>query len=359
MLRSSGKVILYILLLSVVTSTAQEIEFSQFNKIPLMQNPANTGMGKGYNRGNIMYHNQHPTFGNAFKTMYFSVDAPVFSHKMQRKHALVGAGMYFYKDTQGDSQLSNVDIGFSMSSNINFDYYNKGSVGLQYAYIQKSYTTTGLQWDNQFNGTVYDPSLPSKEFFSGEKLSMFNLSAGLLWQHFSRGQNLSGIDQGSFQVGYGIFNLMRPPQSVFQNEDRLFVRHVLHAKSLFAIQEKHFGVAPSGYFMKQGPHTEFAIGSQLLYFIKSDTKYTGFIKEAYVGISLHYRNSDALIPGIIIKLQDFNLGISYDYGIGKLNTYNNGAGGFEISIQFNDTYGTLFNQGNKHVINSSRQQRHL
>jgi len=324
-----------------------------------MQNPANAGMGKGYNRGNLDYHTQHPSMGKVYTTMYASIDAPIFSHKMKANNAFLGAGLFFYNDKAGDSQLSNLKTGLSLSGIVDLDYWNKASVGIQGAFMQQSYTTADIQWDNQYNGTTYDPSLPSGENFTGDKSIGFNLSTGVLWQHFARDQNLSGIDKGSFQVGYGAFNLLRPNKSILQSTDRLFVRHVLHGRGLVNLAETHWGLAPRAYFMTQGPHKEFAIGSDLLYFFKGDTKYTGFIKEMYLGFSLMYRHTDAIIPGIVFKFDDFILGLSYDYSVGQVYQYNRGNGGFEISIQFNDTYGTLFNQGNKHVINSSRQMRQL
>jgi len=348
-----------IAILSVFTLDAQDIEFSQFNNVPMMQNPANTGMGRGYNRANMMYHSQHTTMGNVYSTMYASVDAPIFSHKMKRASGLFATGLHFYNNTEGDAKLSTMNIGLSLAGHVDLDYYNKGSVGLQGSYNQQSYNVNKIQWDNQYNGTAYDPTLPSGENFSGANNIYFNMGVGLLWKHFSREENLSSIDKGSFELGYSMFNITKPSLSLFNSGDKQYFKHHLHFKTLFAIGEKHIGVAPSGMFLMQGPHLEYSIGSSFLYFLKSDTKYTGFIKEAYLGVSLHYRHTDALVPGLIIKIGDIVVGMSYDYSIGKVQNFNGGMGGFEVSIQFNDTYGTLFNQGNMHITNGAQNSRKL
>lgn len=350
-----------LLVLFANVSLSQDTEFSQFDRVPLMQNPANTGMGRGYNRANLMYHSQQPVGGTIgiYQTMYASVDAPIFSHKMKRQSGLIGAGIQFYNNTAGDSKLSTLMAGLSLAAHVDIDNNNKGSVGFQGSFLQNSYSTSAIQWDNQFNGTVYDPVLPSGETYAGNSFINFNLGAGLLWQHYSGETNLSGIDKGSFYVGYGMFNINKPDISVIGRADNLYMRHVLHGKGLFAIGEKHFGISPSGYLMFQGPSKEYSIGASYLYYFHGDTKYTGFIKASYLGFGLHYRNTDAVIPSVTMKFGDFIIGLSYDYSVGKINTYNNGLGGFEISLQFNDSNGTLFNQGNKHVINSSRSQRKL
>lgn len=353
------KILSVILCTLTLSMNAQDTEFSQFNSVPLLQNPANTGMGRGYNRANMAYHSQHTTMGNVYSTMFASIDAPIFSHKMKRASGLFATGLHFYNNTEGDAKLSTLNVGLSIAGHVDLDYYNKGSVGIRAGYFQQSYSISNIQWESQFNGASYDPTLPSYENFSGSNNIYFNMGVGLVWKHFSREENLSGIDKGSFQIGYSILNLTKPSLSLLNNADKQYFKHTVHFKSLFAVEEKHIGIAPSGMFMSQGPHLEYSIGSAFLFFLKSDTKYTGFVKEAYVGLSMHYRHTDAFIPGIHIKVQDIIIGMSYDYSIGKLQSYNDGMGGFEISIQFNDTYGTLFNQGNMHVVNGANNSRKL
>ena len=66
---------------------------------------------------------------------------------------------------------------------------------------------------------------------------------------------------------------------------------------------------------------------------------------------MHVRGKDALIPTFIFELGGFEIGVNYDYTISTLQKANNGVGGFELSLRWQDTYGVLFKQGDKHVIN--------
>ena len=76
-------------------------------------------------------------------------------------------------------------------------------------------------------------------------------------------------------------------------------------------------------------------------------------------MGLFYRYNDAIIPKFSIQINDLNISLSYDLSVGPVNNFNGTVGGFSIGIQYNDTYGVLFNQGNMHVVNRSRKMRKL
>lgn len=343
----------FILLFSfVVNISGQDVEFSQFTQAPLLLNPGNAGMGRGYNEANLLYKSQYTTIPNAYTTMYASVDLPFFSHKMKRSSgAFIGAGLHFINNVSGDAKLKRLGGGLSISALVDIDKNNKISAGIQPSFLQHSITPGNIQWDSQFNGTTYDPTLPSNESFANNAISVFNLAGGLTFKHISQSRNLSGIDKGSFMMGYAFYNLLRPDIHFIAQPDRQYIRHNFYFKSLFAVKEMHYGFAPKAFFVLQGPHLDYQFGTDFLYFLKGDTKYTGFIKEAYVGGGIYYRNTDAIIPTLTVKTGDIILRVSYDIGIGNIGTVNKSVGGFEISLQFNDSNGILFNQGNKHVVN--------
>lgn len=331
---------------------AQDVEFSQFTQAPLLLNPANAGMGRGYNEANLLYKSQYSKIPNAYTTMYASIDMPIFSHKMNKSSGtFMGVGMHFINDVSGDAKLKKLGGGLSLSALVDINRYDKLSAALQPSFLQHSISPGNIQWDNQFNGVAYDPTLPTGETFSNNALSVFNLAGGITFRHIAPSQNLSGIDNGSFLAGYSIYNILRPDVKFFAQQDRQYVRHNFHIKSIFAVKEMHYGFAPKAYMALQGPHMDFQIGTDFLYFLKSDTKYTGLIKEAYVGGGLYYRNTDAIIPTLTFKVGDIILQMSYDISIGNVGSINNNVGGFEFSLQFNDSYGVLFNQGNMHVVN--------
>lgn len=74
-------------------------------------------------------------------------------------------------------------------------------------------------------------------------------------------------------------------------------------------------------------------GTMFKYYIKDDSKYTGFLKRSSIGIGAYYRTGDAVITSILIKTGRFALGFSYDVNTSKLATVSNAKGGFEVSLR--------------------------
>ena len=346
----------YLLFAFILLSTdwyAQDIHFSQFETAPLALNPGNAGMGKGYNRANLIYRSQYPSLGNVFSTQYVSLDFPILNEAMRHKNGLLGVGVSFYNDVAGDSKMGTVHAALSLSGIVTLNRQQRISLGLQTGYMQKSFNVSNIQWDNQFNGYQYDPSLPSGEMNFMEKTGFFDMSAGVAYKYFSTKTNLYNIERVSFNGGIAFFHLTRGKQEFFQGfQDRLYGRIVVSASSLFTPENNPFGFLPSLLYQRQGTLSEAIIGAGVNYYIKADTKYTGFVKQAYLGFDVKYRVNDSFITGIRVKFNDFEIGLSYDYTTSNLGSRINGVGGFELGFKFTDTYGTLFNQGNKHVINS-------
>ena len=338
----------------------QDYQFSQFNKAPLLINPANAGMGKGYNRFNLIYHTQHPTSNFVFQNFHFSADAPIFSHKMNSSRGYVGFGFHAFQEKSGNS-FSKLDIGLTLSSYVNIDDNNQLSFGFQTDLIQHSINTSSIQWASQYSNSLggYDASINSGEFFYSNSLTSFNSATGIFWKNTTQHINLSGIDVASFQLGYGVFNLFKPKKISPLQNDRTFVRHCIHGRGLFAIGELKYGIAPQFLIQRQGPHFDATAGADIKYYVKSDTKYTGFVRECNLGMGLFYRYNDAIIPKFSLQFNDLNISLSYDLSVGNVNNFNGTVGGFSIGIQYNDTYGVLFNQGDMHVVRRSRKMRNL
>jgi len=348
------RLITLLFVFSAVTAFGQDVHYSQYEKAPMLLNPAMAGMGKGYNRASLNYRNQWPQLGSTYKTSYASIDFPILSEKMKFRNTRFGTGLHFYTDKAGDSKFTTLHTGLSMSAIISIDRNQRISGGLQGAFVQKSYDASGVTWDNQFNGYEYDPSLSSGELFLQESRSYLDMAAGIHYKYFSPYTTLYGIESNSAEAGISINHLLKTPNLLYQSTDlNLYRRWSVYGKGLLTFHNRPFGFEPHMRWTHQGPHDEVVIGTSFNYYIKADTRYTGFIKQTYIGVDLKYRVGDAVIPSVHFKFNDFLVGLSYDYNISDLKEATGGVGGFEISLKFIDTYGTLFNQGNKHIINSS------
>ena len=159
-----------ILALVIVSATksmfAQDPHFSQIQYNPLYLNPAFAGVteyGKA-NRLAGLYRDQWRTLPVPYSTTTASYDRLL---KKFNKGWLLGGGVSFLYDKAGDGNLSI----FNPNLTMNFGkYFNKEkqliTLGITAGITIKSLDSRGLQFDNQYNGSTFDPNLPNNEDFS-------------------------------------------------------------------------------------------------------------------------------------------------------------------------------------------------
>jgi type IX secretion system PorP/SprF family membrane protein len=317
----------------------------------MLLNPGLAGMGNGYSRANVNYRSQWTGIDNSFKTTAVSVDFPIFSEKMNWKKGYLGTGLAFYTDKAGAGNLGTNEINFAISSVLFTGKNSKISLGIMGGYIQKSVNPDNIEWGTQYDGFKYDAELPNLENFGAVSAKTFDLSAGIGFRHHTGTKAVSNRDQKLLELGLASFRLFEPKyEFLLDGKSQMSRRYVGHGKYLSSINNTDFVVGGTFLFMKQNTSQELTFGPEFRYSLMVDTKYTGYLKDSYIGAQLLYRYKDAIIPVVFFKFGNFKLSGSYDYNLSSLK----GAGGksvngFEFSIQFNDFEGTLFGQGSKHV----------
>lgn len=343
-------VILILVTFSCINVSAQDVRFSQFNATPLQINPGLAGMGNGYNRANLNYRSQWSSIQNSYSTVSASIDLPIFSEKMRWKKGYLGLGTSFYSDKAGDGKLGTTEADFVISSALFVGAKSKIALGIMGSYIQKSVNPDNIKWDQQYNGYEYDSSLPSGENFASISTSAMDMSAGLSYRYFTGSKAVTNSDQKLVEFGLATFKLFEPKFDFYLNgESKASRRFVAHGRFLSSIAGTPIVLGGTFLAMKQNVSQEITLGPEIRISLLTDTKYTGYIKDSYIGMQILYRNQDAIIPVLFYKFGNFKVAGSYDYNISQLNEASKGNGGFEISIQFNDFEGQLFKQGSKHV----------
>jgi type IX secretion system PorP/SprF family membrane protein len=342
-----------ILLVSLANAYGQDTRFSQYTNTPLLINPGLTGMGNGFSRANLNYRSQWTTSTNSFSTSAISIDFPIYSKKMKWKKGYLGTGILFYKDQAGSGTISTNQASLALSSVIFTGKKSKISLGILGGYIQKSTNPDAIRWDSQYNGIQYDPTLPSQENFASSSAGNLDFSAGISYKFSSSQVAMNSTGNGNnvlFEMGIAGFHLIGSNMVYLQNQSapisRRFVGHIRFLKS---INESPIAIGFSALKMQQVSIKETTVGIEARYNIKGSTKYTGFLKDAYLGAQLLYRHQDAIVPVLSYKFNNWKISASYDYNTSKFSAVTGNVGGFEISIQFNDIEGELFNQGDKYV----------
>lgn len=320
------------------SAKAQDIHFSQFYFSSLAINPANTGSYYGFYRLSTMYKNQWASIANPYTTKFASVDFSLFKHSL-------GLGGSFLSDKAGKSQMGRTLVNFSAAYSLTINDENNFSLGLQYGIGQRSIQRANLKWDSQFNGTLYDSSLPTYEASMDEAYSYNDISAGVLWKYV-----------GDFETTFGLaaFHLNQPKES-FYIDDRLDRKIIFHHSSLFRLAEKNWFLLPQLMFVKQGPHNEFDIGGLVRYSIEIKKPHYRMhnrldawrkkekIKENKNSVAFfagaQFRFKDALITVVGFEfMRSLLFSYSYDVNVSKLRVASSALGGGEIALTFKGAF---------------------
>ena len=183
-----------------------------------------------------------------------------------------------------------------------------------------------LNFDNQFNGSYYDPSLANGEKFSKSSYTYLDLSAGINWF-------LQTGDRVTFNAGFAMFHINTPNLSFFDNSDVVLNRkEVLYANTSFDIS-KSIDLIPSLLFMKQDNYTELTYGATLKFITESNPFYYSALN-----FGTFIRQTDAAIVSLGLDIRKTSIGISYDFNFSDLHPASRYLGGYEISLIYIISY---------------------
>jgi type IX secretion system PorP/SprF family membrane protein len=307
---------IFLIVLLPKTQLAQDIHFSQVNRQPLFQNPANTGLFNGDIRLTANYKDQWRSVSVPFTTSVFAIDG-------KTKFKGLSLGCLLFHDQVGDGALQTFESLISCSKNfqLSADSSHRLSVGLQFGLNYRQLNWNKFYFDNQFNGLYFDPTIPITETISNSSVSNISLGTGFVYTY-------SDKNNYSLTIGLSGHNLNRPNQGFFGSTIKRDARF-----SLFGImdirytQQIHF--IPGFSFNTQGKYKELLIGGQVKR-ILIDTK--GLYQAIDAGVWM--RAKDAFIVRMGIAMQNWSVALSYDTNISKLAIASNLRGGLELSASY-------------------------
>lgn len=306
------KLFLFLLCYSLVQG--QDIHFSQFYNSPLTLNPANTGSFDGDYRFAGNYRNQWNAVTIPFATLSMTGDMnTAFGVKG------LGLGAVFSHDNTGDSKFTTTVLNLGGSYRFDLGKDRFFTIGAQSGVTNKTLSYDELTFDAQYNGFSFQQGLPSRENFSTNRQTFFNLHSGVRYeQKFD--------ERNRFNLGLGLFNITKPTESYFNNQAiELDRRFVADASYQFDVSSE-IDLIPTMFLMVQGAYFEYIVGAKGKYIL---SEAVGAKQAAYIG--LFFRTKDA---GFITAEYDYNnwhFGLSYDINLSTLRQASNGRGGIEFS----------------------------
>ena len=313
---------LFLFLFLFLRSLGQDIHWSQYNASPLNLNPALAGIFDGDQRIIANHRNQWNSVTLPYKTISLSYDRPIAMKGL--KNASFGGGIVVNNDKAGDSRMGvfQVNMIFNYIRKMSKDSVHLLSAGLSAGVGQRSFNTTNLSFDDQWNGDSYDPNMSTGENFDRTALIFYDITPGIDW-YYKPTQRLKG------NLGISFAHVNRPNMSFMNNADiSLHPKTTIHAKMQFPVH-KEIDVLPSFIYEKQNQYHEFITGASVKYIMA--TKY-GYNSAFYLGTYLRF--GDAVILSTGVDFKDFHFGFSYDINTSGLKPASNGRGGFELSLVY-------------------------
>lgn len=305
---------LIICLLLMLGVSAQEIHFSQFNNNQLLINPALSGNFDGNLRLGVSYRSQGNAISVPYTTAAASGDVRLEPSKLRK--SAIGLGLNLYNDKAGEGSLNTTSGYFTASfiRGFNRDNSFRAALGFSVGIINRSIDFSKLVFDNQWNGTIFDPNVASQEPYTESSLFApdFNLGGMVCWDIR---ENLK------INTGLAMHHINRPLLTFYESENRLERRLIFHAL-LRAQISQGFEIDPGLYISAQAGASEIVVGSDFL-IIKDDL---------ILMAGLWYRHERDIIPMVGLVYNGFKFGFSYDVNISKLHIASNYRGGLEVSL---------------------------
>lgn len=317
MRRMKMQILFLALYFAPLFAVAQDIHWSQFNDNPIFQNPGQAGNFKGDLRFVGNHRDQWRSVTVPFQTTSFSMDGRI------KKLKNLGVGGLFFHDVVGDGQLRTAEL--QLNANLPI-YLKKDSSfvirpGINVGVNQRQLNPQNFNFDNQFNGIQYDPTLPTNEIFTTTRRTNFSTGLGAVIDY--RVSKKSVVD-----AGIGFFNLNRPDQSFFGTKIQRDIRTNIHARYTRKLKTDLF-LLPSFNLSLQGKYKEFVLGSSIKYVLLN---HLGQYRAVYAGI--WYRTKDAGFVTVGMDYQNWFVGVSYDMNFSKLTQASNARGGLEIAVRY-------------------------
>jgi type IX secretion system PorP/SprF family membrane protein len=330
------KRLLFLTLLVIACSfqvkAQQDVHFSQFYYSPVGLNPAAAGVMKGDMRAVAVYRNQWASVSTPFTTISASFDAPIQSRKMEKN--FLGVGLHFNRDKSGTTAFSNLDINGSISYSLDLgSRYQKPhyiSFGLNAGYVNRSFNASNASWDSQWNGEVFDNTLPDGEIIRLGRVARGNVSvgAGALW-------NYAFDVKKRYYLGAAMFHFNRPNVSLFDEKtDKLYRKFAFTSGFEFGDKDRITTFKPNVVAVIQGPNNFINVGVDVNFDLTDRTDYTNYKNYKAFGLGLYHRMFDAIMASANFTYSDVKIGVAYDLNISRFNVATGGSGAFEIVLVY-------------------------
>jgi len=307
-----------------MTARAQDFHFSQFYETPLLRNPSLAGIFSGDYRIQTVFRDQWNSFTDAYRTG--SLNAEVKWPVGQQSDYFTTALQVLY-DKAGTAALTTTELmpALNYHKSLSNDKPMFLSLGFMGGLVEKTIDLSKVTTNSQYNGTAYDPALPNGETILTPTVHYLDGSIGI-----SFNTSFGHENENSMYAGFAYHHLNRPKNSFYKNPAVELDPKIVFSAGLKTVVNDYSYVTLYGDYSRQGGSTETIGGVLYSYKLGEDPDNYPYT----FTLGALFRWNDALIPVLKLEMYSFNLGISYDVNVSRLNTVSNSRGGFELSLSY-------------------------
>lgn len=311
-------ILFFILTIGIVhIARGQDFLFSQFDMMPHLYNPAQTGDYYGSIRLGGIYRDQgFAITPDRYNTPGFYIDAPIITGF--REQDWIGIGVTFLQDNAGAGRLKTGEVRFGAAYHIGLDKESRNvfTIGIQAGNYYRSFgEVEKLKFESEITGM-------------GTQATNLVTKADIKWS-FGTGVLLKTQpnERTSFRIGAAVNHIGFYRYGIAQNSNvRIPMTFNVHAG--FERQLTEF-ISINPMFLAQYVGGAYNVAIQSYVSIQPDRQ-----KEFYIEPGLGYRFTSAALLFFGIQYESFKARLAYDATLSPMTVANGTAGALELAAMY-------------------------
>ncbi len=336
--------IIFISLLSVTNTKAQDVLFDQYYKAPTYLNPALTGVINGNYRLSGLYHNQWASQLNSGINASFASGDVKFERKTKNGgFDFWGLGLSFLNDKYNEFNLSTRTLSINTSYHKLLGEKAKQylGIGLQLGINQRNIDYENLSFEDQFN-QIDAYNLETGELLPQNNFGHLGLSTGIFYSsqpsdklYYNLGISYSNINS----TNISLYKEEKNPVAGLEQYNRLYSKINIHAVAYLGLTENLY-LVPDVLFSKQGPYQSILLGTRL----KLNLNFEDPNNAVTIGLRgklskvIDKTNISSILFLTDYKFKDLIIGFSYNLMLQPIVVSNLSYNIFELSLKYTGEY---------------------
>jgi len=186
-------------------------------------------------------------------------------------------------------------------------------------YIQKTLAVNTLFFDDQYILGSYNASNPTNAVIGNDKVSFFDLNAGLMWYFNEDDSKLNGY------FGFSGYHLNSINETYLNGEGNLPKLYSVQTGVKIKGKDAKLDFTPNLRYFNQANSQTLAIGTYIDYHIN---------EKANLKLGTWYKTNNAYSAMLGFNISKFSLAYSYDIINQSMSNYMTGLNAHEITLAF-------------------------